>query len=367
MRLVALQRLEEGAILARDVHTGVGGPLPLLARGAALDARRIVGLERAGIRAVYVDDALSEGVDVTPALSEETRAKAVSALGRALERTSTDGRAHVSPDVITSLATIAASIADEIADCDDAVVALQDLATADAYTLQHCVDVTALGLLLGRRLLLDRGWIDARGERRHDRIDQRLVQLGLGLMLHDIGKLIVPAEVLNKPGKLEPWEWKLVKRHPEAGWDMLSPVTVSPLVRTVVRAHHERWDGSGYPDAKAGKDIHEFARIAAVADVYDAVTSERPYSPASDPHTGWRIVTDGVGTAFDPEIVGVFRRVVAPYPPGSEIVLEDGRRGIVVSVPLDRLDAPRVRVGWNRDGREIEPYELDLGAVPAAA
>src|SRR5207253_7898158 len=120
-------------------------------------------------------------------------------------------------DTLGELSAVAQLIADEIAACGDAVIALQDLAAADSYTLQHSVDVTALGLLLGRRNLWEHGWIDSHGRRRFDRMDERLVQLGLGLMLHDIGKLIVPAEVLNKPGPLDESEWELIRAHPAAG------------------------------------------------------------------------------------------------------------------------------------------------------
>jgi HD-GYP domain-containing protein (c-di-GMP phosphodiesterase class II) len=132
----------------------------------------------------------------------------------------------------------------------------------------------------------------------------------------------------------------------------------------VVRSHHERWDGGGYPDGKAGKATHQFARIAAVADVYDAVTSERPYSRAEAPECGWNLVMDGSGTAFDPDIVEVFRRLVAPFPPGSEITLDDGRRGIVASVKPGAMEQPLVRVCWDPDGNEVKPYELELAELP---
>jgi HD-GYP domain-containing protein (c-di-GMP phosphodiesterase class II) len=364
MRLVGLKRVEPGSVLAKDVHLGRQSRVPLLARGAALDLHRIRGLERAGIRAVYVDDALGAGIDVPQALSDETRSAATAALDDAFDRVRGGEPPEVTRETFEDLAEIARIIVDEIATCGDAIFALQDLAAADSYTLQHSIDVAAVGLLVGRRLFWDHGWVDYRRQRRFDRIDERLVQLGLGLLLHDVGKLIVPAEVLNKPGKLDAAEWDLVRQHPLAGLDLLATAELSSLTRSVIRSHHERWDGSGYPSGKAEDEIPQFARIAAVADVYDAVTSERPYSGALDPGEGWKLIVEGAGTAFDPEVVSVFRRVVAPYPPGSEITLVDGSRGVVVSFPHGRPDEPRVRVGWDATGRPVEPYEIDLGELP---
>src|ERR1700704_1476869 len=177
-------------------------------------------------------------------------------------------------------------IAHDVAQNADVAVALDDLSSADGYTLQHSIDVAAIGMLVGQRLFRESGWVAHLGRRVYDRRERRLARLGLGLLLHDIGKLIIPAEVLNKPGELDEAEWKLMRAHPRAGVEMLRSDLISPLVKVVVRSHHERWDGGGYPDRLAAGDIHQLARIAAAADVYDAVTSERVYAPARPPDVG---------------------------------------------------------------------------------
>jgi HD-GYP domain-containing protein (c-di-GMP phosphodiesterase class II) len=176
----------------------------------------------------------------------------------------------------------------------------------------------------------------------------------MGLLLHDIGKMVVPAEVLNKPGKLDAEEWALMQTHPDAGVALLDSATISPLVRSVVRDHHERFDGSGYPRGLVGDQLGEFARIAAVADVYDAITSQRPYAPAEPPHVGVRVIADGAGSAFDPTVVQVFRRLVMPYPLGTEVTLPDGRIGVVAEIDPDRAYEPLVRT-------EAGTVRLDLG------
>jgi HD-GYP domain-containing protein (c-di-GMP phosphodiesterase class II) len=262
--------------------------------------------------------------------------------------------------VLSDLQKVADMIAHDIMENADMAVALDDLASADGYTLQHSIDVAALGMLIGQRLFRESGWLDHLGRRVYDRRERRLARLGLGLLLHDIGKLIVPLDILNKPGRLDEAEWELVRAHPRAGVEMLRSDLISPLVKVVVRSHHERWDGGGYPDGLSGESIHQLARIAAAADVYDAVTSERVYASARPPDMGVQIVLDGAGRAFDPDVVDVFRRVVPPYPPGCEVRLSDGRRGVVASAPPEDLTRPVVRVGWNAGGRQVAPYEVDL-------
>jgi HD-GYP domain-containing protein (c-di-GMP phosphodiesterase class II) len=364
MRLLATRRLEVGMVVGRDVAAGHGA-VPLLRKGTRVDAQYVDALERAGINAIYIDDEVSEGIEVRPALSEAKRAEATRRLERSLgtaARTG-DGRLELSEQAVAEVASVAQLIANELALCgDDAVVALQDLAAADAYTMQHSIDVAVLGLLVGRRLMLDAGWVDYSAKRRYDRIDSRVVQLGLGLLLHDIGKLAVPAEILHKPTRLDPAEWELMKQHPLAGLDMVASARLSAVAQIVIRSHHERWDGSGYPDGLAGDTIHQNARIAAVADVYDAITSERPYSAARPPHVGWQTIVGSAGTLFEDGVVTAFRRVVAPFPPGSEVALPDGCRGIVVSVDPTPPERLVVRVAWAPDGSRLEPSEVDLGA-----
>jgi HD-GYP domain-containing protein (c-di-GMP phosphodiesterase class II) len=366
MRLVPTSRVPDNALLARDVQIGRADGIPLLRAGVELGARYREGLARAGIHAVYIEDTLSEGIKIDPLVSDETRSVATRAVANAYKSAKQNIVLNqpLEEHTIENLSAVVERILAELQATGDAALALADLCSADGYTFQHSVDVTALGLLIGRRMLQERGWVDYKGVRRLTRFDERLFQLGLGLLLHDIGKLAVPIEILQKPGKLTPAEWELMKAHPRAGFELLRTSTVSPLVTSIVLRHHERWNGSGYPDGKRGTSIHEMARIAAVADVYDAVTSERAYSAAKPAHVGVRMILEGsADELFDPSVVDVFARVVAPFPPGVEIDLADGRRGIVVSCPENELDRPVVRVITGPGS----PYEVSLQAEPSIA
>ncbi len=353
-------------VLAADIVTDLHAPFPLVREGVVLDFEYREALLRAGIHAVYVRDELSEGIKVSRVLSEETRQAATRALAAAFidaPALLSKGRG-LSSSAVGDLNQAVGFICADLADADDAVLALTDLAAADLYTLQHSIDVTALGLLIARRHFHQFGRPTASGPRRTDDVEGYLRKLGLGLLLHDIGKLGIPTPILNKPERLDDREMDLMKSHPLLGLELLPGDAVGPLAKTVIRSHHERWNGSGYPHGLHGLEIHEFARIAGIADSFDAVTSARPYAAPAPTCVGVRAILEGRGTLYDPDLVETFRRVVAPYPPGSDIDLADGRRGVVVSVPPTQLDRPVVRVAYSAEGRRIDPVEIDLGEHP---
>jgi HD-GYP domain-containing protein (c-di-GMP phosphodiesterase class II) len=355
--------------LAQDVHSGFHHELPLIRAGVRIEEHHKLALARAGIYAVYIDDELSEGIEVNRVLSEETRALAMSALVRTFAETAAHltETGRVRGATVLELTNAVQHICDDLAAAEHAVVALADLAAADRYTLQHSLDVTAVGLLIARRHFRDHGRPAPLGRRSYEGIDTALTKLGVGLLLHDVGKLALPASILKKAGTLSEEEFAVVRTHPLRGLDLVSDGTIGPLAQSVIRSHHERWSGAGYPDGRAGLDIPEFARIAAVADVFDAITSTRVYSSAAPQYLGVQAILDGSGAEFDPAIVDSFKKVVAPYPPGSEIRLADGRRGVVVSVPPGQLDLPTVRVLWDADGAPTDRHEVDLRSQPLLA
>jgi HD-GYP domain-containing protein (c-di-GMP phosphodiesterase class II) len=346
MRLVALTNLQEDARLARDIVSGRDGA-PLLRAGVALSARFIDHLGKAGIQAVWVDDELGRGIDPVPAISPQTRGQATRALSAVHEeakRAVAAGRG-LDPEATDDLSDVVDAILEEIEEHDSKAVVLADLCGGSAYSVQHSIDMAALGLLIGRRLIVEHGWLDYKGERQDDRHEERMFRLGMGLLLADIGKLAIPESILNKPGKLTEEEWEIVRTHPKAGVKLVRDTGAwCPLVQGCVLRHHERWNGCGYPEGKIDTEVHEMARIAAVADVFDAITSERPFAPAKPTHTGVQTILAGAGTQFDPVICEVFSRRVAPFPTGVELELTDGRRAIVVSVPELELDRPVLRL-----------------------
>jgi HD-GYP domain-containing protein (c-di-GMP phosphodiesterase class II) len=355
VRLAPLSEVPNGATVGRDVFGGVDRA-PLLRAGVALNPDYREGLLRAGVHAIYIDDHSSEGIaPPSPIISESTQAVAVRAMADtyAEAQAALDAHRPMDPGTADTLAPVLEMMLTEVGQHGDAAVALRDMCAADAYTFQHSIDVTALGMMLGARVFAREGFSPAQ-------VDERLFVLGMGLLLHDVGKLAIPGTIIQKNGPLTRAERELIELHPAAGFDLLSDNGWSPLVKAIVLRHHERWDGSGYPGGLRGNEIHEMARIAAVADVFDAVTSERPYAPARPSHEGLKLITAGSGRQFDPRIVSVFEEMVAPFPSGVEVALTDGRRALVVAVSALALDRPLVRV---LDGPGA-PLEIDLAPVP---
>ncbi len=364
MRRIAVEHLEIGARLGRDV----GSPsdqtaVPLLRAGVRISESYRQSLTRAGIDSVWVDDAVSDGIEPLETLSSATRQRATAAIHSAFRRVS-DPATHspgMASEVVQEMHEVATLIVQDVMRQVHLAVALNDLSHADNYTLQHSLAVTTLGLSLGLRVMLRHGWTDALGRRRFDDLEQRLSLLGVGLLLHDIGKLAIPAEILQKQGPLTQAERRTMQEHPMLGLQILRQAkALSPLSKAVIRSHHERWNGSGYPDGLREGAIHDFPRIAAVADVFDALTSNRAYRVAMTTGEAYAFIVDRTGQDFAPEVAAVFRTVVAPYPPGTEVTLSDGRSGLVKEVHSGRVERPVVRVLTDRSGTPIVPLEVDL-------
>jgi HD-GYP domain-containing protein (c-di-GMP phosphodiesterase class II) len=269
--------------------------------------------------------------------------------------------AGLPPSVLEALAEVASMLVEDLLAYPQAAVALDNLSAFDSYPHRHSFQVTVLGLLLARRAWQTDGWVDYRGERRRDRIGGRLRKLGLGLLIHDVGKLATPPAILNKPGELTDEEMEVMRAHPEAGSHLLRNAGLSPLTMQVISSHHERPDGLGYPLGLSGRQVQEFPRIAAVADVYDAVTSDRVYKPAAPAYIGVKVIRAGSGTQFCPEVVRHFRAIVMPYPVGHELRLPDGRIGVVSAVDPRRPDSPTVRV---LSPKGVEELTIDMDDAP---
>jgi HD-GYP domain-containing protein (c-di-GMP phosphodiesterase class II) len=366
MRLIRLSSLTHGMVLARDLRTGRPGEIPLLRAGVPLSDAYIRRLQATSLHTVWIDDDLSGDIEPLEPLDPEMRIAAEEAVHESFDRTTrvlASGGTSLPEHDLDRLTSTVSQIATSLADVPEAALALGDLATADAYTHRHSVQVAIIGMLIARRLWQRDGWRDWMERPRFDGIEGRLTRLGVGLILHDIGKLAVPIEILNKRGALTADELRQVKLHPTAGVDLLLAADPSPRVLATVRDHHERLDGSGYPAGRDAETIHEFARICAIADVFDAVSSERPYKHAAPAHVAVNVIGDGVHRGrFDPRVVAAFRRVCMPFPLGSEVVVDGKPLGVVSKVDADEPWMPTVR---RIEKGEIAEVAVDLRHLDA--
>jgi putative nucleotidyltransferase with HDIG domain len=346
MRLVATASVQQGTILAKTIYNDIGQVL--LSEGVVLKEGLLSRLQDKGIDYIYIKEEATEDIKAEEPISRELKRNVIVTIESTFKQIQKDS--FISDSFVIERASqrfqkIIRNILDEIMDHHDVISLLADVYTYDNYIFTHSFNVTLYSLAIGMELKLS---------------PKELEILGLGAMLHDIGKMKVPENILFKPGKLTALEFEKMKKHSEDGFNILRNVpTISLLVAHCAYQHHERLNGTGYPRGIKGKQIHPFGKIIAVADVFDAVTSNRVYRKAMLPHVGLEILFAGSGELFEEKIVTAFRRAVAIYPVGLTVELSDKRTGVVSKQNVGMGDRPVIRI-LKENGRVVPPYEVNL-------
>jgi putative nucleotidyltransferase with HDIG domain len=238
-------------------------------------------------------------------------------------------------------------ISDSVSRNPGALISLARLKTVDDYTYMHSVAVCAMMVALARQLGLD---------------EEQTRLAGLAGLMHDLGKAAMPMDVLNKPGKLTDVEFSVIKTHPVEGYRLLKAgKNVDEVVLDVCLHHHEKTDGSGYPKGLKADEISLFAKMGAVCDVYDAITSNRPYKLGWDPAESLRKMAEWANGHFDGKVFQAFVKSLGIYPIGSLVKLSSGRLGVVVDQTSKSLTTPCVKVFFStKSNMRIVPEVIDL-------
>lgn len=348
MRLVHINLLQPGMKLGKRIYSEEG--LVLLSEGVELTSRLIGRLKDLGIGYVYISDAATEDIIIPDMLQEETRRRALVEIKQQFQSMSGLKTKSRIPHFGKALSGLMNTILEDIGSQKEAMIMLMDMNASDFDLYNHSLNVCVYTLVLGV----------ASGYTR-----QQLMEIGLGALLHDIGKTQIAPEILHKPAKLSDEEFKIIQQHTTYGHRILKDEPGIPLLAAhCALQHHERIDGSGYPFGLKDKEIHEYAKWLALADSYDAMTTNRVYKQALLPHQAVEVLYTGSGTLYEQRMLEKFRDCVAIYPLGISVTLSTGEIGVVADIHSRVPQRPRIRVLKDADGQTLSaPYEIDLSTA----
>lgn len=338
MRLVSVQHLDSHMKLAKPIYYC---DTLILKEGCLELPRFSEKLLHLGINYVYVIDELSEGIEVQDIVDNSTRHACKLTLQHTIKNYLSSDCFHVS-DLVGSVS----KILDEILENRDVMISLKEIGSKDESTYIHSISTTIYSLLLAIELGFD---------------EKMLHKLAMGTLLHDIGKLMLDSNIIFKQGKLTDNEFEYIKTHTTLGYEALQNCSsLTELSRIIALSHHEKLDGSGYPNRIASNQIHPFVRIVTIADVYDALTSDRCYRKRWTAKQAMDHLIEHSGTLYDTEFVRVFMQHICIYPNGSIIRLSNGQLAIVKEQNKFMPERPIVRIIADSNGTIIRPYEIDL-------
>ncbi|MBF7096348.1 HD-GYP domain-containing protein [Alkalibacter mobilis] len=351
MRLVPVNSIKEGSLLAKTLYNGSG--IPLLREGHPLNKKLLDRAVSNGVHSLYIHDEYSKEI-IEDVISPDLRQKAIQTLKnnftdihRVVKSSSKykNKKNNKIDSAISKITYIAKEFVDNILSQDDLIINLVDIKTMDDYTYQHCVNVAVLSIVLGIELNYDRKVLES---------------MAIGALLHDFGKVFIPKEILLKPGKLTESEMEAIQKHPYLGYDYLkSNLQINHIALSIILEHHEKSNGSGYPNKLSSNRISPYAKVVSVCDVYDALTSNRPYREAMSPNEAIELLMGSCGQDFDLSIVKSFIRRIVPYPIGTMVELSNRQRAIIKELNPEYVLRPVVDVVIE-DEETISFKKLDL-------
>lgn len=327
MRLTFIEDTVEGMIIAEDIYDKYENLY--IASGAILNKTLINSLSKMGVEYINIaekveDNGVKKAIIIEDRLKDEYK-KSVESFKRIFKSTKM-GKKILSDELDDCITPLL----EEVKTCNNVAKRLWQMETCDEYTYEHSIHVCMLSALLGK-------WLGFPEESLHE-----LSKAGL---LHDIGKINIPDEILNKEGELTEDEFKIMKTHPTLGYVLLmNNVGFTENLLNGVLQHHERYDGNGYPSGIKGKEIIRHARVIAIADVYAAMISDRVYRKGKSPFEAARVIMDGSFGYLDPYYSMVFLNKISQFYVGNIVKLTTGEIGEVVLIQRNEPARPLVNV-----------------------
>lgn len=339
MRVVPLECLRGGEIIAKDILDENGSRL--LAKDTSFKTFYKQRLQERGIEKVYISDNLSEGIEIKDVVSDKVRLESLKSIKDVFTLFQTTQKIE-----IEKVQDSAMSIVDDILENRELLYDIVDIKTKDNYTFLHCVNVSVLCVMLGLKIGANRDY---------------LKKLAIGGILHDFGKILIPDEILNKPGKLSNEEYEVIKQHPIQGYEILKEhPMLTPISKVMILLHHERINGDGYPLGVDKDKIHEGARICAICDVFDAMTSKRTYKNAFSVMDTLSQMEEMTRLQLDEDIFKVFRSIISYYPVGTTVLLDNETIAIVEQNRVSSVSEPIVRIIFDLKNQKKVFSKIDL-------
>jgi len=345
LRLVPIEYAKEGVCLGQPLFNDNGQIL--LSKGVILNNRLISKIKEAGFSYLYISDNLNEEV-IDDIIKPEIKQKAIASIKKvynAISQENSKNSKKQLKDTIVDLKNMMDIIVNDLLAEKNVMIQLVDIKKLDNYTYSHSLNVAILSLVIGISYGLNRN---------------DLYDLTLGAILHDVGKMFIPENLLKKPGPLTIDEFNLVQEHSLRGFNyMRDNLSVNAKSRIISLQHHEKIDGTGYPQKLKDKEINLFSKIVSIADVYDGLTSDRVYRKALPVHEALEYILGGCGSWFDFDLVNIFVKKVIPYPIGTFLKLSNNTIGIVQNINSDYPLRPTVKIVKEK-GKKCSEYIIDL-------
>lgn len=346
MRPISVNNVKEGTILGKSIYSSDGRLL--LSKGIELDRKLISTLKKHQILYIYIEDEISEGIEVQSIVDDGVRIEAINTIKKVFDMAMYHSKGKERIEWIPLRAhleveNIIENLLNNLKENENVLYSMTELMGTDMYTYKHSVNVAILAILTAKSLGIN---------------TKQIKEIAMGALLHDIGKVRIDPEILNKSEELSEQEQETIRNHTEYGYDIVrNDLSLSYITKQIIYSHHELLDGSGYPRGLRGKEILKSSMIVTMCDMFDSMTLDKSSRSKTPIYKVLETLSSKVPDKIDSEVYDKFLENIAIYPIGTGVILEDGRKAIVVDIHRACPTRPIVKI-INDENNDY--YEIDL-------